>query len=193
MPPMPEGVEEGILKGLYRFRDAGDDAVPAVRLLGSGAIMNEVVEAREMLAGRFGVHSEVWAATSYQQLHREAMEAERWNRLHPGEPPRVPWVARLLGDAQDTVVVAASDYSKTLPASISPWVPGPFVALGTDGFGRSDNRVALREYFEVDARHVAWAALEGLARRGRFPEKRLRDAMSSLGIDPDKQAPSSSS
>ncbi|MCK5363374.1 MAG: pyruvate dehydrogenase (acetyl-transferring), homodimeric type, partial [Gammaproteobacteria bacterium] len=193
MPPMPEGVEEGILKGLYRFRDAGDDAVPAVRLLGSGAIMNEVVEAREMLAGRFGVHSEVWAATSYQQLHREAMEAERWNRLHPGEPPRVPWVARLLGDAQDTVVVAASDYSKTLPASISPWLPGPFVALGTDGFGRSDNRVALREYFEVDARHVAWAALEGLARRGRFPEKRLRDAMSSLGIDPDKQAPSSSS
>jgi pyruvate dehydrogenase E1 component len=189
MPPMPEGAEQGILKGLYRYESAADEQAPPTRLLGSGAIMNEVLKARRMLDGDFGVPSEVWAATSYQQLHRDALEVERWNRLHPREPARVPWVRQCLGSDADAVVVAASDFTKTLPASIAPWLDGSFVALGTDGFGRSDGRAALRDHFEVDARHVAWATLQALARVGRFPEERLEQAGLTLGIAPDKPNP----
>jgi len=188
MPTMPEGVEEGILRGLYRFEGPGGRP-PSVRLLGSGAIMNEVLAARRLLADDFGVRSDVWAATSYQQLHREALAVERWNRLHPREPQRVSWIRRSLGDDDGNVVVAASDYTKTLPGSIAPWSPGTFVSLGTDGFGRSDGRAALRDYFEVDARHIVWATLEALSRTGRFPKKRLAEAMSQLKIDPDKSDP----
>jgi pyruvate dehydrogenase E1 component len=188
MPPMPEGVEEGILKGLYRFDSAGGGRAPSVRLLGSGAIMNEVLKARRMLADDFGIRSDVWAATSYQQLHREALEVERWNRLHPREPQRAPWVRRCLGD-DPGVIVAASDFAKTIPGSIAPWLAGNFTALGTDGFGRSDGRSALRDYFEVDARHIVWATLDALARTGRFPKKRLEEAMSLLKIDPEKPNP----
>jgi pyruvate dehydrogenase E1 component len=189
MPPMPDGVEEGILRGLYRCRSTDGVEAPAVRLLGSGAIMNEVLHAQRMLADDFGVASEVWAATSYQQLHRDALEVERWNRLHPGESERVPWVRHCLGDDADGTVVAATDYTKALPSAIAPWLAGSFVVLGTDGFGRSDGRAALRDYFEVDARHIAWAALRALARTGKFPADRLDAAMSALSIDPDKPNP----
>jgi pyruvate dehydrogenase E1 component len=189
MPPMPDGVTEGILKGLYRYRGTAGAQAPTVRLLGSGAIMNEVLEAQRMLIDDFGIPSEVWAATSYQQLHRDALEVERWNRLHPGESERVPWVRRCLGDDADVVSVAATDYSKALPSSIAPWLAGSFVALGTDGFGRSDGRAALRDYFEVDTRHIAWATLRVLARTGKFPADRLDEAMSALRIDPDKTNP----
>ncbi len=183
MPKMPEGAEEGILRGLYRFNSKGRNAA-AVRLLGSGAIMNQVLEAQKMLAERFGVDSEVWAATSYQQLHRDGLKIDRWNRLHPGEPPKEPWVRKCLGSAEDGVIVAVSDYVKALPCSIHPWLAGEFVSLGTDGFGLSDSREALRDHFEVDARHVAYATLDALARKGKFDRDRLVQARSALKIDP---------
>jgi pyruvate dehydrogenase E1 component len=189
MPAMPDGAEEGILRGLYRFRGPTDDRGPAVRLLGSGAILNEVVEAQQLLADEFDVSSEVWSATSYQQLHREALAAERAGRLDPGSSGRTPWVRSCLGSDPDDVIVAASDYTKTLPCSIAPWIAGRLVPLGTDGFGRSDGRSALREYFEVSSRHVAWAALRELAAAGRFPRERLDRAASLLKVDPDKPDP----
>jgi pyruvate dehydrogenase E1 component len=189
MPAMPEGAEEGILRGLYRLQGAAEDRAPAVRLLGSGAILNEVVEAQRLLADEFGVDCEVWSATSYQQLHRDALDVERGNRLRRRSPARTPWVRECLGSDPDDVVVAASDYTKTLPCSIAPWIAGKFVPLGTDGFGRSDGRSALREYFEVNASHVAWAVLRELAEAGRFPRERLDRAASVLKIDPDKTDP----
>jgi pyruvate dehydrogenase E1 component len=189
MPSMPEDSRDGILAGLYRYRSTGGKRAPAVRLLGSGAIMNEVLRAQEMLEEDYGVDSEAWVATSYQQLHREALAVERWNRLHPGSEPRVSHVERCLGGGDSGLVVAASDYVKALPCSVRPWIGGDFVGLGTDGFGRSDGRAALRDYFEVDARHVAFAALEALARRKKLPGKKLRAAMRDLAIDADRPDP----
>jgi len=159
MPAMPAGSAEGILKGMYRLTPAGDGAAsrPRVRLLGSGALVNEVERARELLETEYGVGAEVWSITSYGELFRDALEADRWNRLHPANAPRLPYVRQCLGDGGDPVV-AVSDYTRALPYSISRWVPGDLVALGTDGFGRSDSRVALRGHFEVDSRHVVVAA-----------------------------------
>jgi pyruvate dehydrogenase E1 component len=189
MPAMPKDCREGILKGLYLFNATGGRQASSVRLLGSGAIMNQVLKAQRMLADDFGIESEVWAATSYQQLHRDALEVERWNRLHPRQSQRQPWIRQCLPDDPDHLTVAASDYMKALPASIAPWVTGSFVALGTDGFGRSEARAELRDYFEVDERHIAWAVVEKLARSGKFPKNRLKGAMSALKIDPDKPNP----
>jgi pyruvate dehydrogenase E1 component len=189
MPPMPDGVEKGILKGLYPFHSTGGKNASAVRLLGSGAIMNKVLEAQQMLSDQFGVASEVWAATSYQQLHRDGLEIERRNRLHPDDEPELPWIRQCLGDDEDKVVVAASDYTKTLPCSVRPWIVGEFVPLGTDGFGLSESRAALRDHFEVDARHITWFTLEALARKGKFDRKSLAEAMSTLKIDPNKTDP----
>ncbi|MHC4218706.1 MAG: pyruvate dehydrogenase (acetyl-transferring), homodimeric type [Planctomycetota bacterium] len=189
MPAMPPESRDGILKGLYRFKASGGKGVAGVKLLGSGAIMNEVLAAQELLASDYGIKCEVWSATSYQQLHREGLEVERWNRLHPGETPRVPYARQCLGTDDGTLVVAASDYTKALPLSICQWAPANFVALGTDGFGRSEGRAALREYFEVDARHVAYATLEALARKGRISAEQLRDAARKLAIDPGKADP----
>ena len=189
MPAMEEGVRDGILKGLYRFRTEGGKGAGRVKLLGSGAIMNEVLKAQKLLHENYEVESEVWAATSYQQLHREGLETERWNRLNPGRKPRVSYTESCLGSDAETIVVATSDYTKALPCSIRPWIPGDFVALGTDGFGRSEGRAALRDYFEVDARHVAYATLCALARRKRFPANRLKKAMSELKIDANKPDP----
>jgi pyruvate dehydrogenase E1 component len=189
MPAMPRGAKDGILKGLYRFRTGGGKDAKRIRLLGSGAIMNEVLAAQEMLAADYGIESEAWSATSYQQLHREGLDAERRNRLRPDDELRTPYVRQCLGDDDDTLIVAASDYMKALPLSIRQWAPGDFVALGTDGFGRSDGRAALRRYFEVDARHVAYATLAALTRRGDFKPERLRDAAGKLEIDPGKADP----
>jgi pyruvate dehydrogenase E1 component len=189
MPPMPEGAREGIIKGLYRFRSGQDPEAPRIKLLGSGAIMNEVLKAQELLANDYGVESEAWSATSYQQLHREGLEVERWNRLHPGEESKVPYTRQCLGADDDTLVVAASDYTKALPLSIRQWAPASFVALGTDGFGLSEGRPALRDYFEVDSRHVAYSTLEALTHTGRFTTEQLRDAARKLDIDPAKADP----
>jgi pyruvate dehydrogenase E1 component len=192
MPAMPDGCRNGILKGLYLFKSSRPDRPQSVKLLGSGAIMNEVLRAQEMLADDYGVDSEVWAVTSYQQLHRDALAVERDNRLRAAEKPRASHVERCLGGDPETLVVAASDYTKALPCSIRPWTPGRMVSLGTDGFGRSDGRAALRDYFEVDARHVVWATLDALERRGPIDRKTLAKAMKTLEIDPRKPDPNES-
>lgn len=189
MPPMPKGVEEGILKGMYRFR-AATLAQPKARaqLLGSGAILNEALLAQEMLAETYGVAADVWSVTSYKELYKDALETERWNLLNPGKKERTPYVTRCLADAEGPVV-AASDYVKALPDSIARWLPGRFASLGTDGFGRSDTRAALRDYFEVDARFITLATLSALAREGQMKPAVVKKAMKSMDIDPDKANP----
>lgn len=192
-PKMPEGVEAGVLQGLYRFLEfPANLAEPRaqLRLFGSGAILREAIRAREILAEQFGVAAEVWSATSYNQIRREAMDAERWNRLHPKEAPRVPYVSQVL-DAAPLPIVAASDYMAIVPDQIRAWVPAPMVSLGTDGYGRSDTRTALRRHFEVDAECIALAALELLAQEGAVARELVSEAISKFGIDPQKPAPAS--
>ena len=190
MPEMPEGCREGILKGAYRFRHTGSKkAATKVKLLGSGAIMNEVLKAQQMLKKDYGIDSETWAVTSYPQLFRDGVEQERWNRLHPDQDRRVPYAEECFGGDDDALVLAASDYTKALPFQIREWIGGTFVGLGTDGFGLSEGRAALRDYFEVDARHITYAALESLHRMGRIDAAKLKSAMSALEIDPDKRHP----
>jgi pyruvate dehydrogenase E1 component len=185
-PPMPEGVEGGILRGLYRFR-AAVTGEARVHLLGSGAILNEVVKAQGMLAEKFGVAADVYSVTSYKELYRDALSCERWNLLHPMETPRVPYLKTVFSDSLP--LVAASDYVKALPDSVSAWLPGSLLVLGTDGFGRSDGRAALRDFFEVDARHVTYAALYQLFRAGELGAETLQKAMRDLEIDPAKAEP----
>src|SRR5436190_4426650 len=164
MPPMPEGARDGILKGLYRFRaTATPKAKLRAQLFGSGAILPEVIRAQEVLESKYNVGTDVWSVTSYSELYRDGHAAERWNMLHPGETPRVPYVTQCLAKAPG-VLVAASDYVKALPDSIDRWLPRPLTALGTDGFGRSESRGGLREFFEVDYRFVVTAALAARAR-----------------------------
>ncbi|HUR01667.1 MAG TPA: pyruvate dehydrogenase (acetyl-transferring), homodimeric type, partial [Nonomuraea sp.] len=189
-PAQPAGVAEGILRGLYRFRtapDLGPDA-PAVRLLGSGSILQQVVAAADLLKEQFGVAAEVWSAPSFSLLRRDGLEAERWNRFHPDEPARVPYVSEQLPD-DGRPIVAATDWIKAVPDMISRWLPRSYVSLGTDGFGRSDNRDDLRSLFEVDASHIAAAALVELARCGALTTARAAEAIRELGIDPEKLDP----
>jgi len=187
--PADEKVRDGILKGMYRLRAANAaPGQPRATLLGSGAILNEVLEAQEMLAARYGVAADVWSVTSYTQLRREALDADRWNMLHPDRTPRRSYVATCLADAPQ-VVVAATDYMKTLPDLIAKWVPGRLVALGTDGFGRSDTRAALRDFFEVDARFVTLATLHALAQESRIDRELVSEAIEDLGIDAEKPNP----
>jgi pyruvate dehydrogenase E1 component len=189
MPPMPPGAADGILKGLYRIRASGQkDAVLRAQLFGSGAILREVLRAQAMLEDRYGVAADVWSVTSYKELHRDGHDVERWNMLHPMEKPRVPYLTACLADAPG-VLVAASDYVKALPDSVARWLPRPLVSLGTDGFGRSDNREALRTFFEVDARFITLATLAALAREGRIQYETVQKAMRDLEINPDKPDP----
>jgi len=187
MPAMPEGVSEGIIRGLYRFRPAETQGRVRAQLLGSGAILNEVLKAQVLLA-KYGVSADVWSATSYNELYRDAHRVERWNMLHPTEPARVPYVAECLGGTEG-VVVAASDYLKSQPDMISRWVGRPVVTLGTDGFGRSEDRTALREFFEVNARYIAAATLSALHRQGEVDAKVVNQAFKDLEINPDKADP----
>ena len=189
MLAMPEGAREGILKGLYRVR-ASEPAGGRARahLLGSGAILNEALKAQRVLADQFDVAADVWSVTSYQELYRDGHAAERWNRLHPGETPRVPYVTQCLGDAAGPIV-AASDYVKVLPDAIDRWLPHRLVSLGTDGFGRSENRAALREFFEVDARFIVVATLGELARDGAIDVAVVAKAIKDFGINPEKPNP----
>jgi pyruvate dehydrogenase E1 component len=190
MPPMPEGAKEGILRGIYKFRPAEARFKNHVQLFGSGSIMNEVLRAQKLLADRFDVSSDVWGVTSYQQLRRDALSAERHNRLHPTDQPQVPYLARALEGAKGPFI-AASDYMKIVPEQITRWIPGRFVPLGTDGFGMSDTREALRRHFEVDAENVALAALDALRAENRVDAAIIERAIEELGIDPDKIDPSS--
>jgi pyruvate dehydrogenase E1 component len=194
MPPRPEGVsDEDILRGLYRFRAApkvkggnGRRAPLRATLLGSGSIMLQVLKAQELLAERFGVAAEVWSAPSYQLLRNEALEADRHNRLHPADEPRAPLVSELLREpSEQGPIIAASDYLTAWPDLIARWVPGNWWrSLGTDGFGRSDTREALRRFFEVDAEHIAAAVLAELARCGRIDARQAREQIDELGLDP---------
>jgi pyruvate dehydrogenase E1 component len=179
-PAMPEGAEAGILRGMHLVAEAGD---AKVQLLGSGTILREVLAGAELLREDFGVESDVWSVTSYTELRRDGMEAERYNRLHPGAEPRTAFVEESLG-MRNGPVVAATDYIRSLPDAIRPWVDAPFTVLGTDGFGRSDYRKALRRFFEVDRHHVAVAALHALGR-----DDDAKAAIEKYGIDPETEAP----
>ncbi len=189
MPAMPEGAREGILKGLYRFRATSlPKARGRAQLLGSGAILPEVLKAQEILEEKYNVGVDVWSVTSYGELYRDGHACERWNMLHPGEPERVPFVTQCLKDAPG-VLVAASDYLKALPDSIDKWLPRPLNSLGTDGFGRSENRAGLREFFEVDYRYVILATLSALARDGKIDASIVQQALKTHNINPEKANP----
>jgi pyruvate dehydrogenase E1 component len=189
MPPMPGDVKQGILKGMYRFRPAANKkAKLSAQLFGSGAILNEALRAQEILDQKFGVAADVWSVTSYKALYTDGNEVDRQNRLHPGEKPRVPYVTQCLEDAPG-VIVAATDYLKTLPNMISKWVPRRMASLGTDGFGRSEGRAALRDFFEVDSRFITLAALHELFLDGKVEASVVHKAMKELGISPDKRNP----
>jgi pyruvate dehydrogenase E1 component len=205
MPEMPEepGIREGILKGLYRYHASEKkDAKLKAQLLGSGAIMFEVLKARAILENNYGVAVDVWSVTSYKELYREANDCARWNMLHPTQKAKVPYVTQTLKGASGPFI-AASDYMKVLPESISQWVPGKLVSLGTDGFGRSENRESLRDFFEVDAKHIVFATLYALASEPSKDNKKdtknngsegvstklLEQAIRDLGIDSEKRNP----
>jgi pyruvate dehydrogenase E1 component len=187
-PAKPEGADEGILRGLYRFRAAPEERRHRAQLLGSGTILRQVLRAQELLAEHHDVAADVWSATSYQQLRAEALETERWNRLHPEEAPRQPYIVDCL-EPHDGPVIAASDFIKAVPDQIGRWVPSDFVPLGTDGFGRSDAREALRRFFEVDAEHVVVATLAALAKSGEVKPEEVSDAIARYDIDPDRTSP----
>ena len=186
-PEMPEGVEESILKGCYRFRAAAKGAAK-VHLLGSGAIFPEALRAQEILAEKYKVAADVWSVTSYGQLRRDAQETDRWNRLHPTEKERTSYVVDLFGGG-DEPIVAASDYMKVLPDGLATWLPGRITALGTDGFGRSESREMLRKHFEVSAEAIVAAALSRLARQGKFDKRKIKKAFADLGIDTEAPNP----
>ena len=189
MPPMPGNVKDGILQGMYRFRPAANTkAKLCAQLFGSGAILNEALRAQEILETKYGVAADVWSVTSYKELYKNGIECERWNRLHPSEKARVPYVTKCLADAPG-VLVAASDYLKTLPNMISKWMPRRLAALGTDGFGRSEGRAALRDFFEVDSRFITLATLHELFVDGKIERSVLDKAIKDLGINADKPNP----
>src|SRR5579863_2257416 len=189
MPPMPVGVEDGILRGMYKYR-ASEMKKPKLRaqLFGSGAILREALKAQEILAEKYGVSADVWSVTSYKALYSDGIDTERWNLLHVGEKPRVPYATQCLADA-DGVLVAASDYLKALPNLISRWTPRRLASLGTDGFGRSESREALRDFFEVDARFITLTTLYELFREGKIESVVVQKAVQDLEINLDKPNP----
>ena len=188
-PEMPEGCEEGIIKGMYRYRSRKvEDAKARVQLFGSGAILNGVLKAQEILAEQFGIASDAWSVTSYTQLRREAGDCDRWNMLHPTETPKKSYLEEVLEDAEGPFI-AASDYVRALAEQLTPWVPGDYYVLGTDGMGRSDTRESLRRHFEVDAESITIATLSRLAKAGVIEPKDVQDAISQLGFDAEKPNP----
>ena len=189
MPPMPPGAKQGILKGMYFFR-ATEKKKSKLRaqLFGSGSILREALKAQEILEEKFGVAADVWSVTSYKELYRDGCDAERWNMLHPGEKPRVPYVTSCIADAPG-VIVAATDYLKVLPNMVARWIPRRIASLGTDGFGRSESRASLRDFFEVDARHIAFATLVELLRDKQIQPSVVQKALKDLSINPDKPNP----
>ena len=187
-PEMPEGAEEGILKGLYQFREAPGERAHRAQIFGSGPMIQQAIEAQNMLAKDHDVAADVWSATSYHQLRVDALEVERWNRLHPEEPQQQPYVTDLLEQTEGPVI-AVTDSMKAVADQIARWVPQPFVSLGTDGFGRSDTRESLRRFFEVDAAHIVVATLAALARSGDVKPEVVSEAIKRYEIDPDRVSP----
>ncbi len=186
MPRKPEGIDESIVRGLYRFQEAPDGGPKAlrVRLVGSGSILQQVLAAQGLLAEKFGVAADVYSAPSFQQLRREALGVDRWNRLHPDQTPRQPYVAQVLGP-DGGPIVAATDWMRAVPDMVSRWLPDSYLSLGTDGFGRSDTREALRSFFEIDPPSIAAAALVALSRCDGLSERKAAKAIRELGINPD--------
>jgi pyruvate dehydrogenase E1 component len=175
-PAMPAGAESGILRGIYKLQAGGKGKV-RVQLLGSGTILRETVAAAALLQETFGIPADVWSVTSFSELRRDALDVERWNERHPDEPRKSSYVAEVFAEV------------KTVPDQIRRWIPGRFAVLGTDGFGRSDSRAALRDFFEVDRKSIALAALNALAEDGSIDRKTVGEAIAKLGIDPDKPNP----
>jgi len=187
MPALQEGSREGILRGIYKVRTAANGKA-IVQLCGSGPILNEALRAQNILVHEYGIPADVWSVTSYSELRRDGLEAERWNRLHPDQPRKRPYLLNALDDAEGPIV-AATDYVKLVPDQIAHWLGERFMVLGTDGFGRSDNREHLRKHFEVNAEAITGAALSGLAQVGKFDAVRARDALKALSIDTEKMNP----
>jgi pyruvate dehydrogenase E1 component len=194
-PPMPEGAEEGIIKGIYKFREIADGNKKAaakfkthVRLLGSGTILREVIEAAHILEKDWKVGAEIYSVTSFNELARDGLEVERWNMLHPNDDAQVPYITQILGDDKSPVV-SSTDYMKCYSDQVREYVPATFTTLGTDGFGRSDTREKLREFFEVDRRYVTVAALHALSLDGEIDKPTVAKAVQQYGIDPDKPNP----
>ncbi len=188
MPAMPEGAEKGILEGLYLFREKEGSSGPQVNIFASGSIMPQALAARDLLLDSFGVSARVWSATSYKALRSGAVQAERWNRMHPEEEPRKSYLERTLSETVGPIV-AVSDYMRLVPDQIRGWVRQRFTSLGTDGFGRSDTRERLRDFYGISPRHIAWAAMESLWREGELDRDKLLKARDELEIDPDGKYP----
>jgi pyruvate dehydrogenase E1 component len=186
-PAMPPSTQEGILRGMYLLHVGGRGKV-RVQLMGSGAILREVLAAAELLEKDFKIPADVWSVTSFSELRRDGMDCDRWNMLHPDKKPRRPFVAKTLSERKGPFV-AATDYMRLVPDQIRPWMPGRFVVLGTDGYGRSDSRAALREFFEVDRKHIAVAALKALADEGSVDAGTVRRAIKKYDVDPDRPNP----
>jgi pyruvate dehydrogenase E1 component len=188
MPPMPEGAKPGILKGMYRYDSATDKKKHHVQLFGSGSIMMQVLAARDILAERYDVSADIWGVTSYNELRKEALKVERYNRLHPEVAPKKAHITQVL-EGVEGPFIAASDYMKILPEQVARFIPGHFEVLGTDGFGMSDTREALRSHFEVTAEHIVVGALTALCHEGKISAKEVGQAIADLGIDPEKMDP----
>jgi pyruvate dehydrogenase E1 component len=187
-PERPEGVEQGIVDGLYKWAEGPEASGPKVAILFSGSANLAARQAAADLAEHYDVSAELWSATSYKRLREEALSTARWNLLHPAEEPRVPMVTRLLSDVGGPII-AVTDYMKLVPDQVNRWVPGTFTTLGTDGFGRSDARKALRRFFEVDAGHIVAATLATLAAEGTIDKDMVLDAHDRYQIDPEAPDP----
>ncbi|MDQ1433087.1 MAG: pyruvate dehydrogenase component, partial [Actinomycetota bacterium] len=190
MPAMPEGVEDGIIRGLYRFQEAPEvaDGAPRAQIMASGTAMLAAMDAQRILAAEYGVATDIWSATSYKMLREEALSTERWNRLHPTEPARTPYVTEMLRDSEGPIV-AVTDFMKAVPDQVARFAPRPFASLGTDGYGFSDTRVALRRHFEVDAPSIVVAVLHGLAQTEAIKAEVVEEAIARFDIDADREDP----
>jgi pyruvate dehydrogenase E1 component len=190
MPAMPQGVEDGIIRGLYRFQEAPEvaDGAPRAQIMASGTAMLAAMDAQRILAAEYGVATDIWSATSYKMLREEALSTERWNRLHPTEPARTPYVTEMLRDSEGPIV-AVTDFMKAVPDQVARFAPRPFASLGTDGYGFSDTRVALRRHFEVDAPSIVIAVLHGLAQTDAIKAEVVEEAITRFDIDADREDP----
>jgi pyruvate dehydrogenase E1 component len=187
-PPMPEGVQEGILRGLYKFKPGPSSKKLKAQIFGSGPMINSALKAQEILARDYDISADVWSATSYKLLRNDALETDRWNRLHPTEKPKKSYLQKTI-EKEKGVFVAVSDNLKLVADQIAPWVPGGLTTLGTDGFGRSESRENLRRFFEIDAESTVVATLHALAQKGEIKAEVVARAIKDLGMSPDKSHP----
>ena len=187
-PPMPKNCEKDILKGMYLFKEFNNTGKIKIQLLGSGAILREIISAAEILSKDYNIDSDIWSVTSFNELRKNGMEIERKNLLNPGELPKKSYVEKCLGK-REGLIIAASDYIRTYADQIRPYLPKPFYSLGTDGYGRSDGRKKLRRFFEVDKEHIVTYTLSALAKEQLIPSKYAEKAMKKYSVDKNKPIP----